>query len=66
MSAETVVDAAWKSIGSKSFVIPGFRNHLTACLSGGLWSRRLVQGVMKRLARVALPGKPRQTDHSNE
>lgn len=57
MSAEKVVDAAIKSIGRKAFVIPGLRNHLTACLSGGLWSRGLVQGIMKRLARVALPIK---------
>jgi uncharacterized protein len=55
MSAGEVVDAALKSIGKKAFVIPGARNHLTACLSGGLWSRGLVQGVMKRLARIALP-----------
>jgi len=55
MSAEEVVDAALKSIGRKVFVIPGWRNHLTACLSGGLWSRGLVQGIMKRLARSALP-----------
>lgn len=55
MSADEVVDTALKSIGKKVFVIPGVRNHLTACLSGGLWSRGLVQGVMKRLARIALP-----------
>ena len=57
MSAEVVVDAALKSIGRKAFVIPGVRNHLTACLSGGLWSRGLVQGIMKRMARIALPLK---------
>ncbi len=55
MSADEVVDTALKCIGKKIFVIPGVRNHLTACLSGGLWSRGLVQGVMKRLARIALP-----------
>jgi len=55
MSAEEVVDTALKSIGKKVFVIPGVRNHLTACLSGGLWSRGWVQGVLKRLARFALP-----------
>jgi len=55
MSADEVVDTALKNIGKKVFVIPGVRNHLTACLSGGLWSRGLVQGVMKRLARIALP-----------
>ncbi len=57
MSAEKVVDTALKNIGKKVFVIPGVRNHLTACLSGGLWSRGFVQGVMKRLARIALPLK---------
>lgn len=57
MSAEKVVDAALRSIGRKSFVIPGLRNHLTACLSGGLWSRGLVQGIMKKMARAALPLK---------
>ena len=61
MSAEDVVDTALKCIGKKVFVIPGTRNHLTACLSGGLWSRGLVQGVMKRLARVALPINARIT-----
>ena len=55
MSAEVVVDAALKKIGKKAFVIPGLRNHLTACLSGGLWSRGLVQGLMKKLARLVLP-----------
>ncbi len=57
MSAEDVVDAALRAIGRKAFVIPGLRNHLTACLSGGLWSRGFVQGIMKRLARAALPLK---------
>jgi len=57
MSAEAVVDAALKNIGRKAFVIPGLRNHLTACLSGGLWSRGLVQGFMKKLARIVLPAK---------
>ena len=55
MSAEAVVDAAMKNIGTKAFVIPGLRNHLTACLSGGLWSRGLVQGIMKKLAQLVLP-----------
>jgi hypothetical protein len=55
MSAEAVVDAAMKKIGRKAFVIPGVRNHLTACLSGGLWSRGLVQGLMKKLAQFVLP-----------
>jgi short-subunit dehydrogenase len=55
MSPEEVVDTALKNIGRKVFIIPGVRNHLTACLSGGLWSRGFVQGVMKRLARIALP-----------
>ena len=59
MSAEKVVDAALKSLGRKAFVVPGLRNHLTACLSGGLWSRGLVQGVMKRLAKAALPASAR-------
>jgi hypothetical protein len=57
MSDDEVVDTALKSLGKKAFVIPGVRNHLTACLSGGLWSRGLVQGVMKRLAIIALPLK---------
>lgn len=57
MTDEEVVDAALKSIGRKAFVIPGLRNHLTACLSGGLWSRGFVQGIMKKWARAALPGK---------
>jgi short-subunit dehydrogenase len=57
MSAEEVVDAALKQIGKKVFVIPGVRNHLTACLSGGLWSRGFVQRIMKRLARHALASK---------
>lgn len=61
MSAEEVVDTALKYIGKKAFVIPGMRNHLTACLSGGLWSRGLVQGVMRRLARIALPNKAQIT-----
>lgn len=57
MSVEEVVDAALKSLGKKIFVIPGIRNHFTACLSGGLWSRGFVQGMMKRLAKIALPIK---------
>lgn len=57
MSADAVVEAALRKMGKKAFVIPGVRNHLTACLSGGLWSRGFVQGIMKRLAAVALPGK---------
>lgn len=61
MSADEVVDTALKCIGKKVFVIPGLRNHLTACLSGGLWSRGFVQGVMKRLARIALPLDARNT-----
>ncbi len=58
MSAEKVVDAAMASLGRKPFVIPGIRNHFTACLSGGLWSRGLAQGMMKKLARKALPLDP--------
>ncbi len=54
MSSESVVDAALKNIGRKAFVIPGLRNHMTACLSGGLWTRGLAQDHMKRLARLAL------------
>ena len=55
MSAEEVVAAALKALPRKAFVIPGRRNHLTACLSGGLWSRGLVQSIMSRLARIVLP-----------
>lgn len=55
MAAEHVADAALEAIGRKAFVIPGLRNHLTACLSGGLWSRGFVQGIMKRMAQAALP-----------
>ena len=55
MSADDVVDAALDSLGSKAFVIPGLANHLTACLSGGLWSRGLVQGFMTKIARIVLP-----------
>lgn len=57
MSIEEVVAASLKSIGKRVFVIPGIRNHFTACLSAGLWSRGFVQGVMKRLAKIALPIK---------
>jgi short-subunit dehydrogenase len=57
MTAEEVVDAALRSLGKKAFLVPGMRNHFTACLSGGLWSRGFVQGVMKRLAKIALPQK---------
>ena len=57
MAAEDVVDAALDTFGRKAFLIPGVRNHLTACLSGGLWSRGFVQGLMRRLAQVALPLK---------
>ncbi len=55
MSAEKVVDVALKSLGKRPLVIPGFRNHLMACLSGGLWTRGLVQGFMKRLRKAAIP-----------
>lgn len=55
MTDGEVVAAALRSIGKKAFVIPGLRNHLTACFSGGLWSRRFVQGIMKKWAKVALP-----------
>ncbi len=66
MTAEKVVDAALKKLGRKPLLIPGLRNHLTACLSGGLWSRGLVQGFMTRLAHLALRPKavppPRPAD----
>lgn len=55
MSAEKVVDVALKKMGKKAFVIPGVRNHIMACLSGGLWSRGWVQGVMLKLAKLMLP-----------
>jgi len=55
MSAEGVVDAALKKVGKKVFVIPGFRNDMMACLSGGLWSRGWGQGIMRKLAKIVLP-----------
>jgi uncharacterized protein len=55
MSAEGVVDVALKKIGKKALVIPGIRNHILACLSGGLWSRGWVQGVMLKLAKFVFP-----------
>ncbi len=66
MSAEKVVESALKNIGKKVVVIPGVLNHLTACLSGGLWSRGLVQGVMKRLARIAIPLHPAVTSPKSD
>ena len=65
MSAEAVVDAALKSLGRRPFLIPGLRNRLTACLSGGLWTRGLVQRIMKNLARHALAGKTAIVPTSN-
>lgn len=59
MAAGAVVDAALANLGKKPFVIPGRRNHLMACLSGGLWSRGWVQGVMRKLAQRVLPGPGR-------
>lgn len=56
MPPERVVDLALRALGRKALLIPGRRNHLAACLSGGLWTRGLVQGVMRRLAQLALPG----------
>ena len=55
LSPEFVVDQALKALGKKPFVIPGRRNHFTACLSSGLWTRRFVQNIVHRLARIALP-----------
>jgi short-subunit dehydrogenase len=55
MTAEKVVDAALKSLGKRPLVIPGFRNRLAACLSGGLWTRGLTQSFMRRLAQIAMP-----------
>jgi short-subunit dehydrogenase len=66
MSDEKVVDVALKNIGRKPFVIPGLRNHLMACLSGGLWSRGFVQGVMKRLAQMVLPAQKTGEKQSNK
>lgn len=57
MTAEKVVRVSLKKLGKKALVIPGFRNHLIACLSGGLWSRGLVQGFMSRLAQRMLPAE---------
>jgi short-subunit dehydrogenase len=55
MSADRVVEVALRNLGKRAFVIPGIRNRLTACLTSGLWSRGLVQGYMKKLAKLALP-----------
>ena len=55
MSPEAVVEASLKALPHKAFVIPGRRNHLTACLSGGLWSRGLIQSIMRRVAKAVLP-----------
>lgn len=55
MSAESVVGVALEKIGRRAFVIPGIRNHIMACLSGGLWSRGWVQGLMLKLAKIVLP-----------
>lgn len=58
MSPERVVEAALKGLARrKTLVIPGWKNHLTGCVGGGLWSRRIVQRIMARLARNALPLK---------
>jgi uncharacterized protein len=66
---EAVVEAAIRNLGRKAFVIPGRRNHLIACLSGGLWTRGTVQRLMKRLAPAVLPSvggstpSPREDSH---
>src|SRR5690606_8844449 len=58
MPPERVVDSALQALAKRrAFVIPGWRNHFTACLSGGLWSRGFVQKIMSRLAKTALPQK---------
>jgi short-subunit dehydrogenase len=57
MSVEQVVDVALRKLGRKGLAIPGARNHLAACLSGGLWSRGVVQGFMTKLAQTALPAE---------
>ena len=58
MAPEKVVAAALKGLAQrKPLVIPGWKNHLTGCIGGGLWSRRMVQRIMARLARIALPLK---------
>ncbi|MEN9359410.1 MAG: hypothetical protein RL095_945 [Verrucomicrobiota bacterium] len=56
MTADEVVELALNSIGKQPFVIPGFKNRFTACLSGGLWSRGWVQSLMRRMARRVIPG----------
>ena len=53
-SPEFVVGKALSAIGKTPCVIPGLRNHFTACLSSGLWTRKLVQKLMHRLARTAI------------
>lgn len=58
MSAAAVVDLTLANLGKKPLVVPGLRNHLMACVGGGLWSRRWVQRVMRWLAPRALPRKP--------
>jgi uncharacterized protein len=62
MSADAVVEAALRALGRKAFVIPGLRNHLMACMSGGLWTRGWVQGVMAKLARRVLPAPDASED----
>lgn len=57
MASEKVVDAALRALPRRVFLVPGWRNHFTACVGGGLWTRGFVQKVMARLARVVLPQK---------
>ena len=54
LSPEFVVSKSLASLGKRPCVIPGLRNHFTACLSSGLWTRKFVQNLMHRLARVAI------------
>lgn len=58
MDPGRVVKSALQALSKRrALIIPGWRNHFTGCLSGGLWSRGLVQRIMARLARIALPLK---------
>ena len=54
LSPEFVVDKSLAALGKKPCVIPGLQNHFTACLSSGLWTRKFVQKLMHRFARIAI------------
>ncbi|MFT5906286.1 MAG: short-subunit dehydrogenase [Cryomorphaceae bacterium] len=49
MPVEKVVKTALKNLGKKSIIIPGLRNHFFSCIGGGLYTRKHVQCLMKKL-----------------